>query len=126
MKRLEPNALLAISTAFALLLVLLTTSVYGPPEAAIRNPLMAIICAGGFLLLNPIMLRVMKITPRPPLIHPDSPSSLLWAGLFPMLVICAAAIPVFWPGHDYGLVVIIASVWFAATVESALKARRTR
>ncbi len=126
MKRLEPNLLLAISTAFALILVLMTTSLYGPPESIIRNPLMAIICAGGFVLLNPIMLRMMKITPRPPLVHPESPSSLLWAGLFPLMVILAAGVPIFWPGQDYGLLVIIAAVWFGATVESALKARRLR
>lgn len=124
MKRFELNLLLAISTAFALALVLMTTIVFGPPQALLRNPLMAIICAGGFVLLNPIMLKAMKIAPRPPLVHRDSPSSLLWAGLFPLLVMASAAVPIFWPGHDYGLLVIIASVWFGATVESALKASR--
>lgn len=125
MKRLEPNLLLAISTAFALVLVLMTTIVFGPPQALLRNPLMAIICAGGFVLMNPIMLRAMKIAPRPPLIHPDSPSSLIWAGLFPLLVMASAAVPLIWPGHDYGLLVIIASVWFGATLESAIKARQS-
>ena len=126
MKRLEPNLLLAISTAFALALVLMTTVIYGPPQALLRNPLMAIICAGGFVLLNPIMLRAMRITPRPPLVHPDSPSSLVWAGIFPLLVMVSAAVPVIWPGHDYGLLVIIASVWSGATLESAIKAHRAR
>jgi hypothetical protein len=46
-----------------------------------------------------------------------------WASLFPMVVILCAAIPVFWPGPDYGLLIIIAAVWFGVTVESALKAR---
>jgi hypothetical protein len=124
LKRLEPNLLLAISTGFALLLVVITTVVYGPPIGLIRNPLLAIICAGGFVLLNPVMLRMMKITPRPPMVHPDSPGTAAWATLFPMLVSASAALPVFWPGPDYGLLVIIGSVWFGATVESALKARR--
>lgn len=124
MKRLEPNLLLAITTGFALLLVVITASVYGPPVGLIRNPLLAIICAGGFVLLNPVMLRMMKIAPRPPLIHPDAPGTAVWAALFPMMVILAAAVPVFWQGHDYGLLVIIASIWFGATAESALKARR--
>jgi hypothetical protein len=31
---------------------------------------------------------------------------------------------VFVPGLDYGLLVIIAAVWFGVTVESAIKARR--
>jgi hypothetical protein len=124
LKRLEPNLLLAITTGFALLLVVITASVYGPPVGLIRNPLLAIICAGGFVLLNPVMLRMMKIAPRPPLIHPDAPGTAVWAALFPMMVILAAAVPVFWQGHDYGLLVIIASIWFGATAESALKARR--
>lgn len=123
MKRLEPNLLLAISTGFALLLVIVTATVYGPPSALIRNPLLAIICAGGFVLLNPVMLRMMKITPRPPMIHPDSRGTAAWASLFPMLVSVSAAVPVFWPGPDYGLLVLIASIWFGATVDSALKAR---
>ena len=124
MKRLEPNLLLAITTGFALLLVIITATVYGPPIGLIRNPLLAIICAGGFVLLNPILLRMMRITPRPPMIHPESRSTAVWAALFPMLVILAAAIPVFRPGPDYGLLVLIAAVWFGATAESALKARR--
>lgn len=124
MKRIEPNLLLAISTAFALLLVLATTTMFGRPGDGLRNVLIAIICAGGFLLLNPFMLRLMKIAPRPPMIHPDSPASVLWAGLFPMVVMLAAAVPIFWPGQDYGLLVIIVSIWFAVTVESALKAAR--
>ena len=123
MKRLEPNLLLAMTTGFGLLLVVITTIIYGPPASLLRNPLMAIICAGGFVLLNPMMLRMMKIAPRPPLIHADSRGAAAWATVFPMLVIAAAAVPVFWPGPDYGLLVIIASVWFGATVESALKAR---
>jgi len=123
LKRLEPNLLLAMTTGFGLLLVVITTVIYGPPASLLRNPLMAIICAGGFVLLNPMMMRMMKIAPRPPLIHADSRGTAAWATVFPMLVIAAAAVPVFWPGPDYGLLVIIASVWFGATVESALKAR---
>ena len=124
MKRLEPNLLLAATTGFALLLVVITATVYGPPVGLIRNPLVAILSAGGFVLLNPILLRMMKITPRPPLIHPAAPGTAVWATLFPLMVIIAAALPVFWPGPDYGLLVLIAAIWFGTTVESALKARR--
>jgi hypothetical protein len=123
LKRLEPNLLLAVSTGVALLLVLVTATVYGPAIGLVRNPLLAIICAGGFVLLNPVMLRMMKITPRPPMIHPDSRGTAAWASLFPMLVSVSAAVPVFWPGRDYGLLVIIAAVWLGVTVESAIKAR---
>ena len=124
MKRLEPNLLLAVATGFALLLVIITATVYGPPVGLIRNPLVAILCAGGFVVLNPILLLMMKITPRPPLIHPDAPGTAVWAALFPLMVIIAAAVPVVWPGLDYGLLVLIAAIWFGVTAESALKARR--
>ncbi|MDP1913910.1 hypothetical protein [Brevundimonas sp.] len=123
MTRLEPNLLLAVTTGFALVLVTLTASVYGAGEP-LRNLLLAVICSGGFVLLNPVLMRLMKSQSRPPLIHPDSGGMTVWAGLFPMVVIVCAAIPVFWPGPDYGLLIIIAAVWFGVTVESALKARR--
>ena len=125
MKRFEPNLLLAVSTAFALALVIMTASLFGAPGTTLRNVLLAVICAGGFVLLNPMAQRMMKAPARPPMIHPDSPGTALWAGLFPMLVIVAAALPIFWPGKDYGLLVLIAAIWFGVTVESALKARRT-
>lgn len=124
MKRLEPNLLLAITTGFALLLVVVTATVYGPPRSILLNPLLAVICAGGFVLLNPLLERKMEIPPPPPLIHPESRGAAAWASVFPMAVILSAAVPVFWPGHNYGLLVIIASVWFGATAASAIKARR--
>lgn len=113
-----------MTTGFALLLVIITATAYGPPGGQIRNPLVAVLCAGGFVLLNPILLRMMKVSPRPPLIHPDAPGTAVWAALFPLMVIVAAAVPVFWPGPDYGLLVLIAAIWFGATARSALKARR--
>lgn len=115
--------LLAVTTGLALLLVVITATVYGPPIGLIRNPLLAVICAGGFVLLNPILMRTLGMPQRPAMIHPENRSSAAWATLFPMIVILSAAIPVFRPGPDYGLLVIIAAVWFGATVESALKAR---
>ncbi|GAA0623028.1 hypothetical protein GCM10009422_18800 [Brevundimonas kwangchunensis] len=126
MKRLEPNLLLAISTAFAVGLVLVTTSLYGPDGSGLRNILMVVICAGAFVLLNPMLQRMMKMPKRPPMISADNPSTIVWAGLFPLLVILSAAVPVFWPGNDYGLLVIIVSIWFGVTLESALKARGLR
>ena len=123
MKRFEPNLLLAVTTAFALVLVTLTASVYGA-GAPLRNLLLAVLCSGGFVLLNPVLMRMIKAPPRPPMIHPDSPGTAAWAAVFPLVVILCAAIPVFWPGPDYGLLVIIAAVWFGVTAESALKARR--
>ncbi len=123
MKGLEPNLLLAVTTGIALLLVTLTASVYGA-GAPLRNLLLAVICSGGFVVLNPILMRAIKGPERPPMIHPESPRTAAWAGLFPMVVILCAGVPVFVPGLDYGLLVIIAAVWFGVTVESAIKARR--
>ena len=126
MKRFEPNLLLAISCFFALLLVVITASAWGPRIGLVRNPLLAIICAGGFVLLNPMLQRRTGQAPRPPMINPETPGTAVWAGLFPLIMVGLAALPVFRPGPDYGLVVIIAAVMFGVTVESALKARNVR
>lgn len=126
MKRLEPNLLLALSTSLALVLVVVTTSFYGAEPQLLRNAFLALACTAGFVLLNPMLQRRMKQASRPPMIHRDSPGTAVWAGLFPLAVIFAAAVPIFWPGHDYGLLVIIAAVWTGVTVESALKARRVQ
>ncbi|MNE15672.1 hypothetical protein D3C80_1085910 [compost metagenome] len=58
------------------------------------------------------------------MIHPEAASTAVWASLFPALIILAAGVPVIFPGHDYGLLVIIAAVFFGGTVESAIKARQ--
>ena len=124
MKRIEPNLLLALSTGLALVLVMVTASVYGATANLLRNALLAVICAGGFVLLNPLLQRRLKFAARPPMIDRASPGTAVWAGLFPLAVMFAAAVPIVWPGHDYGLLVIIAAVWFGVTAESALKASR--
>ena len=124
MKRLEPNLLLALSTGLALVLVVVTASFYGATPNLLRNTLLAAVCSAGFVLLNPLLQRRMKAAKRPPMIHRDRPGTAAWAGLFPLGVIFAAAVPIFWPGHDYGLLVIIAAVWFGVTLESAIKAFR--
>jgi hypothetical protein len=41
-----------------------------------------------------------------------------------LVLIFAAAAPVFLPGHDYGLLILIASVWFGVAVDSAIRANR--
>jgi len=124
LKRLEPNLLLALSTSLALVLVVVTSSFYGAEPQLLRNALLALACTAGFVLLNPILQRRMKQASRPPMIDRASPGTAVWAGLFPLAVIFAAAVPVFWPGHDYGLLIIIAAVWTGVTIESALKAVR--
>ena len=124
MKRIEPNVLLAISTTVSLLLLLLTAVVYGEVGAAgeIKYPLMAAICIVGYVFGNMLMQRQLKRV-TPPMIHADKPSTAAMAGVFPLVVMLLAAVPVFWAGRDYGLFVIIASVMTGATIESAMKAR---
>ena len=124
MKRLEPNLLLAISTGFALILLVMSTSFLSPSVPLLRNALLAVICSSGFVLLNPVLQRLMKFPDRPPMINRDAANTGVWSAFFPLGVILAAGIPVVWPGHDYGLLVIIAAIWFGVTVESAIKARR--
>ena len=123
MKRIEPNLLLALATAVPLALLVATASLFGEPGNTLKYVLMAVLCSVLFVVLNGMLAKRMG-TQRPPMIHPEAASTAAWASLFPMMVIMSAAIPVFWPGHDYGLLVIIASLWFGLTVESALKARQ--
>ena len=123
MKRIEPNLLLAITTCIALLLLILTASVFGQPGGALKYGIIVLAVVVAFIPLNALLARKMGWA-RPPMIHAGAASTAAWASLFPMMVIMSAAIPVFWPGHDYGLLVIIASLWFGLTVESALKARQ--
>jgi len=123
LKRLEPNLLLAVSAGFALLLVVITASAFGPEIGLVRNPVMAVLCAGGFVLLNPVLQRRMGQPVRPPMVRPDAPGGAVWAALFPAVLFLLAAIPVFRPGYDYGLLVIVAAVMFGVTAESAIRAR---
>ena len=124
MKRIEPNLLLAITTGIALLLLILTASVFGQTGGAVKYALLVLVVVVAFIPLN-AMLRKRMGWDRPPMIHAGAASTAAWASLFPMMVILSAAIPVFWPGHDYGLLIIIAALWFGVTVESALKARQS-
>ena len=124
MNRIEPNALLAISTGVALILLIMTASVFGEPGNTVKYVISAIICAAAFVLLNGRMARMMKRPTVQPMIHPNAPGTAVWAGLFPLIVIAMACAPVFFAGHDYGLLVIIASIIFGLTVDSAVRARR--
>lgn len=126
MNRLEPNILLAVSTGVALILLLMTASAFGEPGNTVKYVVSAVICSAIVAVLNSWMARRMGQTDLQPLIRAEAPTSAVLAGLFPLAVIFAAAAPVFFPGHDYGLMVIIAAVWFGVAVDSALRARRSR
>lgn len=124
MNRIEPNRLLAASTGVALLLLIMTASLFGEPGHTMKYVVSAAICAVLFVALNGWMARIMKRPSPQPMIRTGSPSTAVWAGLFPLLLIAAAAAPVFLPGQDYGLLIIIAAVWFGVTVDSAIRASR--
>ena len=121
MKRIEPNLLLALATAVPLALLVATASLFGEPGHMLKYVLLAVACSAGFVVFNGMMSRRMGLQ-RPPMIHPEAASTAVWASLFPLALILGAAVPVFFPGHDYGLLVIIAAVWFGVTVQSAIKA----
>ncbi|MBA4805967.1 hypothetical protein [Brevundimonas sp.] len=124
MNRLEPNILLAVSTGVALILLIVTASTFGEPGNMLKYVLSAAICTILFVALNGWLARLMKRPTPQPMINPTSPDTAVWAGLFPLLVMAAAVAPVFASGHDYGLLVIIASVLFGGTVDSAVRANR--
>lgn len=125
MNRVEPNLLLALGTAFPFALVLMTASIYGPEGLWLRYVIMSAVVILAFLPMNAFMSKRMGFS-RPPMILPDAPSTFVWAGLFPLMNMIMALIPLFWPGRDLGLLVIIAAIWFALTIESAIKAHRLK
>ena len=114
MKRIEPNLLLALTTGVAVALLITTASVFGEPGSGLKYVLLALV---GFWSRR-------RGWNRPPMIHAEAASTAVWASLFPLMVILSAAVPLIFPGHDYGLLVLIASIWLGSTVESALKARQ--
>lgn len=123
MKRLEPNLVLAASTVIALALLISTAALFGAPGGALKYPVIAVICVVAFVIGNGMMAaRMGRVSP--PMISLENPATALFAGGFPVVVMLFAVIPLIWSGHDYGLLIIIASVMAGVTVESALKARR--
>ncbi|QYF87989.1 hypothetical protein [Brevundimonas sp. PAMC22021] len=123
MNRFDPNLLLAVSTGVALILLVMTAGLYGVPGAQLKYGLLAAICALVFVVANGPVSRMMHRDAKP-LIRRDAPATAVWAGLFPIFAIAAAAVPVFAPGRDYGLLVIIVALLFGLTIDSALKARK--
>ncbi len=123
MIRIEPNLLLAIATGLPLMLLTLTATVYGEPGPEWRYPFLAGLYTVMFVTLNKPLSKLMKMrTDRPAMISMDVPMSVLWASIFPGIVMVMAAVPFLIRGFDYGLLVVIASIMFGFTVDSAMKA----
>tara|TARA_R110002167_G_scaffold54315_2_gene154762 strand:+ start:2826 stop:3200 length:375 start_codon:yes stop_codon:yes gene_type:complete len=121
--RIEPNLLLAITTGVAVALLVTTAAVFGQPGLGLKYGVLAVIVPVSYVVLNGLWSRRMKVQ-RPPMIHAEAATTAVWSSLFPLLVILSAGVPVLFPGHDYGLLVIVAAVWLGVTVESAVKARQ--
>ena len=123
MRRIEPNLLLAIATGLPLLMLTLTATVYGAPGPAWRYPMLAGIYTAMFVGLHRPLSRLMRMrTDRPPMIDLRAPSSILWAAIFPAVIMLMAAAPYFLRGLDFGILVVLGSILFGQTVRSAMKA----
>ena len=123
MKRIEPNLLLAITTAFALMLMVVTASLSAPMMTALKYVGLAIACSAGFVLLNKAFMAARKRKPRV-LISAEHPGVVILAAIFPLVVLLSAVLPLLAPTADYGFMIIIAAVFTGLTAESALEARR--
>lgn len=124
MRSAEPNLLLAITTGTAYALQVLTTSVYGRTDQTLKYVLLALLVPSLFVIMNRWLLKRQNRSPLP-LVHRDAPGTAIWALIFPLLTLIGAVIPVFVPGYDYGILIVIVGVWFGLTVQSALAARKT-
>lgn len=119
--RLEPNALVAISTACALALLVCSAAVFGEQGHIAKYLIVAALVPVALIPLNRWWRKRMGWQ-TPVLVHADAPGSVVWAAIFPAIVGLAAAVPFFFPYKDYGLLVLIGSIWFGLTLDSALRA----
>jgi hypothetical protein len=122
-KRLfQVNLLVAISTGFALALLVLTATVYASPALKWRYVALAPAVLIVYLLLKRLLLK--NRFPRRPLVDWESPLSVGLAGLLPLIIILCAGAAAFWPGRDFGLAVIVGTIWFGLTIEGVLDSRK--
>lgn len=123
MKRIDPNVLLAVTTLFALALLVMSATVFGPADPPWRYVATAAVVTVVFLALQPFAPRFMKMN-KGPLVVAEARSSVIWAAVYPGLIILAAALPPLFPGVSFGLAVVIAAVFFGSTIESAIMSLR--
>lgn len=123
MRSLEPNLLLAATTSVALILLIMTASMFGEAGQAVKYAILAVVCIPALVFFNGLLAkRTGRV--RPAMISRESPATAVWAAIVPGLVMLGAALPVLFGGYDYGLLVIIGAVLTGVTVESAIKAGR--
>lgn len=124
MKALEPNLLLAVTTCLALVLLIATASLFGEPGQTVKYILLVIICIPALIACNAFLARRKGRSPIP-MISTNAPETVAFSAIYPGIVMLSAGIPVVFSGHDYGLLIIIASVLLAITIESAIRAARS-
>jgi hypothetical protein len=115
--------ILAITTAFALMLMVVTASLYASTTTTLKYVGLAIACSAGFVLLNKAFMAARKRKPRV-LISAEHPGVVILAAIFPLVVLLSSVLPLLAPTADYGFMIIIAAVFTGLTAESALEARR--
>lgn len=120
--KLDPNALLAVTTVLALTLIVMTASAFGPPEALRKYVGAALMSVLGFLFVNRLWMISRKRKPKP-LIQPDQPATLIMAMVFPFAMVLSAGLPVIAPSGDYGLMIIMAGVFTGLSIQSAAASR---
>ena len=120
--KVEPNLVLAFSTLMALTLLVLTAGVFGRPDFQVRYALMAVGFTVAYVMLNTFLERRAPVPP-PPMIAARLVSIPL-AMAIPVLILAFAAVPVFLPGRDVALLVIIGTVLFGVTIRSAMRVKR--
>lgn len=121
--RLEPNALLAITSGCSLALLIGSASIFGLPGQLLKYVIIAVVVSVAYPPMNAFMRRRMGQQPTS-IVTLESERSAMWATLFPAMITLMALVPIIWSGHDYGLLIIVASVFFGGTVGSALNARK--
>jgi hypothetical protein len=112
------NLLVALSTGFALALLVVSATAYASPELKWRYVALAPAVLIVYLLMKRILLK--NRFPRRPLVDPESPISVGLAGLLPLIILLCAGATILWPGRDFGLAVIVGTIWFGLTVEGVL------
>ncbi len=120
--KIEPNLVLAFSTGMALTLLVLTAGVFGRPDFLVRYAVIAVGFSACYVALNTFIERRAP-APPPPMI-PERVVGIPIAMAIPLIVMTFAAVPVFLPGRDVALLVIIATVLFGLTVRSAMRVKR--
>lgn len=115
------NRLLALATGLALLLLTASATVFATPAPLWRYGAVAVAAVVAYLLVSALTRRWTRT--QGPLVVAGSPLSLALASSFPLVIILMAFAPVFWPGADYGLSIIVGAVLFGLTVRSAWATR---